>query len=81
MTEADLADRAGISRRTLQKIERGDLTIAIGFAFEVAALVGIKLFDADTGRLAQDLERIHDKIALLPKRVRKPQSEDVIDDF
>jgi transcriptional regulator with XRE-family HTH domain len=43
-TEADLAERAGISRSTLQKIEKGDLNIAIGFAFELAALVGVRLF-------------------------------------
>lgn len=81
LTEADLADRAGISRRTLQKLEKGDLTIAIGFAFEVAALTGVKLFDADSSKLTQDRDRIQDKIALLPKRVRKPQNEDVDDDF
>jgi transcriptional regulator with XRE-family HTH domain len=29
-TERELADRAGISRATLQKIEKGDLSVAIG---------------------------------------------------
>ena len=35
MTEEDLSGRAGISRRTLQKIERGDLKCEIGLVFEV----------------------------------------------
>jgi transcriptional regulator with XRE-family HTH domain len=29
-TEREFADRAGISRATLQKIEKGDLSVAIG---------------------------------------------------
>ena len=44
MTEEDLAGRAGISRRTLQKIERGDLKCEIGLVFEDANIVGVKLF-------------------------------------
>ncbi|MEN8236772.1 MAG: helix-turn-helix transcriptional regulator [Pseudomonadota bacterium] len=70
MTAKDLADRAGISRTTLQKIESGNMKCKIGIVFEVAALVGVKLFDADTGALESLQERINDKIALLPKSVR-----------
>ena len=47
LTAQDLSDRAGISRTTLRKIENGDMTCEIGLVFEVAALVGIKLFDVD----------------------------------
>ena len=39
-TEHELAERAGISRATLQKIEKGDLSVAIGLAFEAAACRG-----------------------------------------
>jgi DNA-binding XRE family transcriptional regulator len=77
-TEHDLADRAGISRATLQKIEKGDLTCAIGLVFEVAALVGVKLFDTENTSLAMHIERTSDKIALLPKTVHK--SKKVVDD-
>ena len=79
-TEHDLADRAGISRATLQKIEKGDLSCAIGLVFEVAALVGVKLFNADTPSLAMQLERTDDKLALLPKAVHKSRKT-VDDDF
>lgn len=79
-TERDLVDRAGISRATLQKIEKGDLTCAIGLVFEVATLVGIKLFDAENISLTMQVERTNDKIALLPKSIHKSKKI-VNDDF
>ena len=79
-TEHDLADRAGISRATLQKIEKGDLTCAIGLVFEVAALVGVNLFDSENASLATHLDRTADKLALLPKAIRKKKKA-VDDDF
>ncbi len=80
MTEHDLADRAGIARGTLQKIEKGNLKCEIGIFFEVATLVGIKLFDSDNSALSMHIDRIDDKIALLPKSIRKNQST-LYDDF
>jgi ribosome-binding protein aMBF1 (putative translation factor) len=67
----DLADRAGIARSTLQRIEQGDLKCEIGLVFEVATIVNIKLFDADSNLLTMQIERADDKIALLPKTIRK----------
>jgi transcriptional regulator with XRE-family HTH domain len=40
-SERNLAERVGISRTTLQKFERGEMTCAIGLVFEVATRVGI----------------------------------------
>jgi len=72
MTEEDLAGRAGISRRTLQKIERGDLKCEIGLVFEVANLVGVQLFgEEEHANLARNKNRVDDKLALLPKRIRR----------
>lgn len=79
-TETDLADRAGISRATLQKIEKGDLSCAIGLVFEVATLVGMKLFDTPDSSLAMQHERMDDKLALLPKAVRSAKKA-VDDEF
>ena len=79
-TSQDLADRAGISRGTLVKIEKGDLRCEIGLVFEVAALVGIKLFDSDEGQLTMDIDRLNDKIALLPKSIRHV-TQIIKDDF
>ena len=79
-TEHELAGRAGISRATLQKIEKGDLRVAIGLVFEVAILVGVTLFEAERSSLTAHMARIEDKLALLPKAIRK-QRKAVDDEF
>ena len=76
----ELADRAGITPFTLSKVERGDLTVGLGVAFEVAALVGVPLFHEDRSRLRIDTERARDRLALLPQRVRA-RKQGVKDDF
>lgn len=82
LSETNMADRAGIARKTLQKIEKGDPRVAIGFSFELAALLGIRLFDAEPSRMALDLDRMEAKLAILPKRIRNPKSDhEVKDDF
>jgi DNA-binding XRE family transcriptional regulator len=80
MTGAELAERVGISRTTLAKIEKGDPHVEIGLAFEAAILVGIPLFDVEGSSLGGRVERLQDKLALLPRAVRKTRSE-VKDDF
>ncbi len=79
-TAQELADRAGISRGLLQRIEKGDLKCAIGAVFEVATIVGIKLFDADETTLTKHLSQTRDKLTLLPKSVRR-KSRVARDDF
>jgi transcriptional regulator with XRE-family HTH domain len=79
-TQQDLAERAGISRPTLRRIERGDLGVTLGSAFEVAALTGVPLFYPDRERLSMDLDRTAARTALLPKRVRR-RRDPVRDDF
>ena len=80
MSEDELAGRAGVSRRTLQRIERGDPRCAIGLFFELAVLVGVKLFESDDrATLALHLGRVNDRLAVLPSRVRS--SARVDDEF
>lgn len=79
-SEHELAERAGIARATLQKIEKGDPGCAIGLVFEVAVLVGVPLFEADLPGLVRQHARLDDKLALLPKAVRSPATA-VDDDF
>jgi transcriptional regulator with XRE-family HTH domain len=79
-TENGLAERAGISRATLQKIEKGDMSCAVGLVFEVAMLVNIPLFEQDTYPLSRQVEQFRDKVALLPQRIRTRQRE-VDEDF
>lgn len=79
-SEQNLAERAGISRATLQKIEAGEMSPSIGLVFEVAALVGVPLFEQESRALATTLELTQSKIALLPKRI-KNKTTAVDDDF
>ena len=79
-TETNLAERAGISRATLQKIENGEMSCIIGLVFEVATLVGINLFEQDKLPISIQIEQTKDKIALLPKHIRVT-SKVVDDDF
>ena len=80
LTAQELADRAGISRGLLQRIEKGNLKCEIGAVFEVATIVGIKLFEAKESALTKYLRQTREKLALLPKSVRK-KSKTVRDDF
>jgi len=80
LTAQELADRAGISRGLLQRIEKGSLKCEIGAVFEVATVVGVKLFDFDESTLTKYLRQTKEKLALLPKSIRK-KSKAVRDDF
>lgn len=79
-TMQDLAERAGISRITLQKIEQGEMTCAIGLVFEVALLVGINLFDLDNKQLKMQLNNTQEQLTLLPASIHKP-TQVIYDDF
>jgi transcriptional regulator with XRE-family HTH domain len=75
---SDFADRIGISRITLQRVERGDLKCELGIVFEAAALAGVSLFNGDPASrtsFTMDLDRVNDKLALLPKRIRKSRKD------
>ena len=80
MSEMDLAVRMGIARSTLQRIEKGDPTVEIGFVFEAAALTGVDLFVPEATSLVPQLGRLDDKLALMPGSIRTSRRE-VDDDF
>lgn len=69
-----------IARSTLQLIEKGHAKVEIGLVFEAATLVGVPLFVDEPSRLAPEIARINDKLALLLQSMRRPRSE-VKDDF
>lgn len=81
-TAEALAARAGISPVTLRKVERGDPSVSLGTALDVAALVGLPLFGADgPNRVAELADRAVDRLALLPARVHPVTDEGLDDDF
>ena len=79
-TAAELAERAGISRDTLYRVERGDPTVAIGTALELLVLLGIPLFATDADGLTRQVASGRQLLALLPDRVR-PDARKPDDDF
>ncbi len=76
----ELAERVGISRPTLRKIEKGFPNCSIGLVFEAAYLVGIPLFDLDAKSIAYHLTHTADLLTLLPQSIRTGD-RDVDDDF
>lgn len=80
LTVADAAERAGISRGLVHRIEKGEMGCSIGAVFELAAIVGVPLFEAQPTTLTQYLATAQSKQTLLPKKVRK-STKAVKDDF
>ena len=80
LTVADVAERAGVSRGLVHRIEKGEMGSSLGAAFEVAAIVGLRLFDAEPTTLTRHLSMARDKLTLLPKSVRRGTTK-VKDDF
>jgi len=74
-TQQRLADGAGISRATLQKVEAGDPGVSLG------ALAMVLLALGESDRLGQLLDVARDDVGLaiavrdLPQRVRGPRSQ------
>lgn len=80
MTAEELANRAGLSRGLLRRIENGDPGCTLGAVFEAAAIAGVPLFEADDRALAGALAANSAVMALLPKSVRA-RREKPNDDF
>lgn len=80
MSEQELADRTGVSRGLIRRIEKGDMKCDVGAVFEVAHIVGISLFDAGPSRLASQIKQVEDKLSLLPKATHK-KTKVINDDF
>jgi transcriptional regulator with XRE-family HTH domain len=80
MTAEELADRAGLSRGLLRRVENGDLGCTLGAVFEAAAVVGVRLFDTDQAALTSAVASNTAVMTLLPKAVRTSQVS-LDDDF
>jgi transcriptional regulator with XRE-family HTH domain len=76
-SSAELAERVGVSRATISKLEQGNPGVAIGTFFEAATLVGVPLFADDTTRQRYAAHK-RAELALLPESARRPRKR--IDD-
>lgn len=68
-TTTDVAERAGITRQTLRRIERGDPNVKIGLIFEVATVLGVPLFGVQADQLPGLVAAGERDLALLPARI------------
>lgn len=80
MTSAELAERTGVSRGLVARVENGDMGSAIGAFFEMAAVLGVPLFEAEPARLTEQLNQARSVKALMPKRAFQSTMK-VDDDF
>lgn len=83
LSVAELAQRAGVSRDMMHRIESGDPRCAIGIAFEAASIVGVVLFEEDRDKLTLRMTEQEEKLRLLPKAIHKARAavRAVRDDF
>lgn len=74
----ELAERAGVTPRTVVRVEHGDPTVGIGIAFDLAVLCGVSLFGLDRAGLDRELAQSRDRLSLLPSAGRpiRPPDDD-----
>lgn len=75
MTAEETAERAGLSRGLLRRIENGDLGCTLGAVFETATVVGLHLFEADETTLDNALASHTAVMTLIPKAVHGPRAK------
>ncbi len=74
LSSEQVAERAGIARGTLIKIEKGDEGVALGYYFRVLAVLGL---DKDLQNVAKDDElgrALQDAKLTVKKRIRRNDS-------
>lgn len=71
MTAAQVAERVGISRGLVHRLESGAPGVSMGAAFEVAGVVGLRLFDLDEPGIFSRLTNARSMDVLLPRSVRR----------
>jgi transcriptional regulator with XRE-family HTH domain len=76
----ELAERGGVTPRTVVRAERGDPTVGIGICFDLAVLCGVPLFGVERHELERQLAASRDRLSLLPAAARKSRAPDD-DDF
>ncbi len=80
MSQADLAQRLGVSRQTVIAIEKSNPQVAVGTLLEAAHIVGVPLLSDDTTALTQWQAALAGFKALLPTRTHT-QIVEIDDDF
>ncbi|MCO5314625.1 MAG: helix-turn-helix domain-containing protein [Solirubrobacterales bacterium] len=75
-TVAELAERVGVSRRTISKVEAGDPSVSVATVFEAAVLTGVPVFSRDREALRRMDADTSLRLAVLPETVRPRKLND-----
>ena len=78
LTVEELAEQSGLDVSILEKLELGDPGVPLGIAFEAAATLGVRLFDADENLLEMHLTQVKKALSVLPRIV---EPRELYDDF
>ena len=81
MTAQELAERAGVSRPLLSRVEKGDMTVSLGAVFEIATILGVPLFEEDEERLTSRLASERRANTLLRQRAFQASCGKIDNDF
>jgi transcriptional regulator with XRE-family HTH domain len=79
-TAEELAERVGVSARTISSLEHGSPTVTMGIAFEAATMLGVPLYGVEGAELTRLARHGREVLALLPRRVYR-RRQPVDDDF
>lgn len=77
-SQKDLAQRAGVSRFSVQNILKGEPSVSIGTYFEIAVILGVPLFTDNSHKLASMIKQVEEVISLLPSHVHL--EKEILDD-
>lgn len=81
-TADELAQRAGVTAKTVLAVENGAPGSSIGIAFNLAVLTGLPLFGAESkAELAIMRRRGEERLALIPSRVFSAKDDEPDADF
>ena len=74
-SQAELAERIGVSVGTVRAVEKGLPSVTLGVAFEAAGVLGIDLLGGPGSVAARTAENRR-VLALLPQRIRAEPADD-----
>ena len=81
-TAKELGEKSGVSERTVLQVENGSPNVSLGNAFNVAAVIGVPLFDiVDRETLARVRVSMEAALTLIPSNTRNRPEPGVSTDF
>jgi len=77
ITQAEMAERMFVTRKTLSRLEQGEVSASIGVLLSALWVLGLERDIMGVADPAKDAVGLQRERALLPKRVRKTLAETV----